>query len=234
MDKSKTVEPHPVGWMGFLGIGKTGGTMDNQDEIKRLHQAVEINHINFLKFRGQWEETREALEKYQNGAFDVLTRLGLAKEFYWKEIFWRHDGDGITRAKTVIEFMAEALLTSRKKVKELERQLRLYRAETPEDRRKEVDAAIKEIRRYDWHAPPDPDVIGAMSKRIKELQAQLRRMQEGSERRNKQLEALHVVWCDGGCSGGCRSTVTEDLVVEAELNVKRLRTWWENRKFKGR
>lgn len=64
------------------------------------------------------------------------------------------------------------------------------------------------------------------------LRDQIGWLQASARERNLQLAALHVVWCNGGCKGGvgCRETVDESLVVEAERNVKRLRQWWENRK----
>lgn len=204
-------------------------------EIERLQRAVETENWNYRKFRGQWEDAKTALDKYQNGALEVLTRFNLAKEFYWKEIFWGEERDDIQRVKIVIEFMAEALLSSRKKIKELEAQLRLYRAETPEERRKEVDDSIRRMRQYDPWAPREKDILATMTKHIRSLQKQIRTAQEVAEYRNKQLAALHVVWCDGGCGGGvgCRDQVTEEVVKEAERNVARLRTWWDNHEYKA-
>jgi hypothetical protein len=69
-------------------------------------------------------------------------------------------------------------------------------------------------------------------KRITELEAQ-------AHRRNLELDAMHYVWCCGGCSTGVHrydgrgpDAVTEDVVQEAERNTTRLRTWWEARKAK--
>jgi hypothetical protein len=69
------------------------------------------------------------------------------------------------------------------------------------------------------------------------------------QHRDMQLDALLLVWCSGGCGGGVlrwapsvttglarwwhrRPEVTEEIVAFAELNTKRLRTWFENNKNK--
>lgn len=38
--------------------------------------------------------------------------------------------------------------------------------------------------------------------------------------------------CSGGCDGGQSPELTEEIVLEAERNTARLRTWWENKKLK--
>ena len=57
-------------------------------------------------------------------------------------------------------------------------------------------------------------------------------------RKNLELDALHFVWCDGGCPSGVHrfdhGELTEEIVVEAERNTKRLRAWWLNAEFKAR
>jgi len=52
-------------------------------------------------------------------------------------------------------------------------------------------------------------------------------------------DALHYVWCNGGCDKGVHryddlgpDVITEELVQEAERNVARLRTYWTNRQFR--
>ena len=49
--------------------------------------------------------------------------------------------------------------------------------------------------------------------------------------KNLKLDALHYVWCSGGCNGGVHrwseNTITEEIVLEAERNTKRLREWYE-------
>ena len=70
-----------------------------------------------------------------------------------------------------------------------------------------------------------------------ELRRQLRIMQESLERKNRELDALHYVWCDGGCKTGVHrwtaNTVTEDVVVLSERNTARLRLWFESMKRKS-
>ena len=54
--------------------------------------------------------------------------------------------------------------------------------------------------------------------------------------RNRQLDAMAWVWCDGGCAGGVfRFTSVElndEVVCAAERNTERLRRWLNNAKFK--
>ena len=56
------------------------------------------------------------------------------------------------------------------------------------------------------------------------------------ERKNKALDALHHVWCSGGCKVGMHRydtpPITEEILLEAEREVKRMRQWWENNKQK--
>jgi hypothetical protein len=64
---------------------------------------------------------------------------------------------------------------------------------------------------------------------IETLRRELRKMQIAIERKNRELDALHYVWCDGGCETGTHRwsepTITEEVVQEAERNTKRLRQW---------
>jgi hypothetical protein len=79
-----------------------------------------------------------------------------------------------------------------------------------------------------------------MSRADKEKIAQLKREIANKDRaladRNRQLDAMAWVWCDGGCpSGVFRHTpieLTEQTVQEAERNVERLRRWYENAEHK--
>lgn len=60
--------------------------------------------------------------------------------------------------------------------------------------------------------------------------AEINHMRQVLERKNRELDALHLVWCDGGCSSGVHrwssGLVTEELVAVAERNAKRLRRWY--------
>lgn len=50
-------------------------------------------------------------------------------------------------------------------------------------------------------------------------------------RKNLDLDALSFVWCDGGCTSGVHRfsemILTADMVLRAEQNTKRLRSWYE-------
>jgi hypothetical protein len=71
---------------------------------------------------------------------------------------------------------------------------------------------------------------------ISKLRAQIRQMQVAAERRNRDLDALHLVWCDGGCSSGVHrwsdGKITEELVQAAERNTQRLRRWYNAVKWR--
>lgn len=73
---------------------------------------------------------------------------------------------------------------------------------------------------------------------VANLRRQLTAARLAAERRNRDLDALHLVWCDGGCPSGVHRyqgeeiLVTEDLVAAAERNTVRLRHWYEAVKFR--
>lgn len=74
------------------------------------------------------------------------------------------------------------------------------------------------------------------SETTQELKKQLQLKDEALHRKNLELDALHFVWCSGGCDGGVHRWVderlTEETVIEAERNTKRLREYWESLKLK--
>jgi hypothetical protein len=183
-------------WAAFTG------RVDKRTENDRLKKAVETENWNYRKFRGQWEDAQDALNKYRHGAFEVLTRYGLTSEFYWKEDFWRHQRDQLARSKTVIEFMAEALLRSRKKVRELEWRVRALQTEVPEDRKKEIDDAVRESRKFDMYRYRDPDTVALLTNRIRALKEELHRQQDTAEVRNKQLADLRADLWNAKKAGG--------------------------------
>lgn len=64
---------------------------------------------------------------------------------------------------------------------------------------------------------------------------QLTQMQACLGQKNLELDALHFVWCDGGCSGGVHRflpdvVLTEEMLVRAERSVLRLRKWYNTAK----
>lgn len=59
-----------------------------------------------------------------------------------------------------------------------------------------------------------------------------------AERRNRELDALHYVWCDGGCDSGVHRygehpPLTKEIVEEAQRYVTRLTRRWNNTEFKA-
>jgi hypothetical protein len=73
---------------------------------------------------------------------------------------------------------------------------------------------------------------------IRELRRQLGIQQEALRKKNLQLDAMHFVWCDGGCRSGVHrwpcneERVTEEVVAQAERNTLRLRSWFTNRQWR--
>lgn len=70
---------------------------------------------------------------------------------------------------------------------------------------------------------------------IEELRQQLAIAQRNNQRRNVELDALHYVWCDGGCSAGVHrydgkgpEAITPEIVAAAVRNTERLVTWSRN------
>jgi len=66
---------------------------------------------------------------------------------------------------------------------------------------------------------------------------QITLLQEGNVARNLDLDAMHFVWCDGGCPGGVHRftpglILTEEMVERAERNAKRLRAWYSTVKWR--
>lgn len=107
-------------------------------------------------------------------------------------------------------------------------------------------AAVRE------HAARQSDVIADLVMRVDELareagrregeaemlRRQLTLAQANNHQRNLQLDALHFVWCSGGCSRGVHrftgGELTEELVAEAERNTKRMRERLTNRLARAR
>lgn len=76
--------------------------------------------------------------------------------------------------------------------------------------------------------------LGALRIRVKAQARQIQTMQEVATLRNKQLDALHLVWCSGGCVGGVgnEAELTEEKVKEAVTYTQRLVLWWNNRIYR--
>jgi len=70
------------------------------------------------------------------------------------------------------------------------------------------------------------------------IKREVTNLRESMEIKNRELDALHYVWCSGTCGGGVHRydemkhiELTEEIVKLAESNVKRLRTKLENLKY---
>lgn len=75
----------------------------------------------------------------------------------------------------------------------------------------------------------------ALEEKIHRQRGALSDLNEAVKTKNLALDALHHVWCSGGCVTGAHRfvhvpplpEVTEELVHEAEVNVRRLRQWFD-------
>jgi TRAP-type mannitol/chloroaromatic compound transport system substrate-binding protein len=68
---------------------------------------------------------------------------------------------------------------------------------------------------------------------LDDAKRQITMAQNNNHRRNVELDALHYVWCNGGCRSGIHRygkhpPLTAEIVAAAELNARRLRSWFVN------
>lgn len=76
-----------------------------------------------------------------------------------------------------------------------------------------------------------------LRRKLINARAQITQMRLDAEHRNRQLDALHFVWCGGRCGRdsavhrfcGKPDDITEGTVREAESNTQKLRAWWDAR-----
>lgn len=70
----------------------------------------------------------------------------------------------------------------------------------------------------------------------KKLRHEITVAQSNNRARNIELDALHYVWCDGGCLGGAHrfhdEELTGDIVAAAVSNTQRLITWYLNHEYR--
>jgi hypothetical protein len=71
-----------------------------------------------------------------------------------------------------------------------------------------------------------------LKKKLERLQQEMHWKNEAWAKKNRELDALHYVWCTGGCPRGVHryqdEPVTGAIVAEAEKQAKRLRAWWNS------
>lgn len=197
---------------------------------QKLQQKYATANLNYEKFRAQWEDARKKLDAMRDNFYPTLRKYGLLRELEWG--LW--EGDMVDR-------LCKLLVETRGKNKKAQRQLRLYRASSSEEVKAVVDEAVREIRqeRYRWFPPPDPDLMDVLWEKVKRLRREVRTFNEISGLRNVELDALHYVWCNGGCEGGVHrydregtAAITEEIVQTAERNTSRLRAWFNNHEAK--
>jgi hypothetical protein len=68
-----------------------------------------------------------------------------------------------------------------------------------------------------------------------ELRRQLTNAIKNNHERNLALDALHYVWCDGGCESGIHRwgehpPLTQEIMDAAEASMVRLRRYFQNMK----
>lgn len=86
-------------------------------------------------------------------------------------------------------------------------------------------------------ARDDTKEVERLRAEVAKLRDQLTFQRESNEKRNRELDALHYVWCNGGCEKGVHRygehpPLTDEIVTEAIRNTNRLISWHGNHKFK--
>lgn len=96
---------------------------------------------------------------------------------------------------------------------------------------------LDEIDSRDREKSDTLDERTSMQAEIKNLKHQLTLQRNNNYARNVALDALHFVWCDGGCETGVHryehpGSLTQEIVDAAVRNTKRLVSWWGSSEFK--
>lgn len=83
---------------------------------------------------------------------------------------------------------------------------------------------------------PMDDELTRLREKVRLQKAELARLNDVLHTKNIELDAMHYVWCDGGCDKGVHrwidGEITEAHVDIAERQAKRLRAWYRNRVFR--
>jgi HAMP domain-containing protein len=78
--------------------------------------------------------------------------------------------------------------------------------------------------------------LEALEHKLSEQKHQITIQQEALHKKNLELDALHHVWCSGGCDTGVHrytnETLTDEIVEQAQKSVARLVEYWNNYKAK--
>lgn len=76
-------------------------------------------------------------------------------------------------------------------------------------------------------------------RKVRYQQHELQNLRESAKQKNLELDALHYVWCNGGCKGGVHrykemegKPLTKEIVEAAEWSVKRMRIYYENKTYR--
>lgn len=120
---------------------------------------------------------------------------------------------------------------------------------TPEMRKLYPDAVLyvrftdherlqAEAERLQADRAADKARIAELEIKINRLKRELTNQSQALRQRNIALDALHYVWCSGGCQTGMHrfdgGGLTEDVLLQAESAVKRMRTWFDNKQYRER
>jgi len=78
----------------------------------------------------------------------------------------------------------------------------------------------------------ETDIIKTLREKIKQQAFQLTAQDAALREKNLALDAMHWVWCDGGCYGGTHrwseKTLTAEIIAKAEQSIARMRRWFIN------
>ena len=76
--------------------------------------------------------------------------------------------------------------------------------------------------------------IRHLEQKIQRQKHEIKYLQLSAITRNRELDALHKVWCDGGCKTGMHrwtgESVTQEIVDTAVANTDRMVRWWKSHK----
>jgi len=93
-----------------------------------------------------------------------------------------------------------------------------------------------ELHRIDQNKLEDKDRVRLLERKLKRVKEELTYVECKLHTKNKELDAMHYVWCDGGCKYGTHrwteQNITEEIVKMAERNTLRLKRWYGNNKYR--